>query len=157
MPLFISPNTVDAIVESFAAVAIGGAGIALSELHRQSHQQRDGLSESRQRIVTIQESVRRDIAQQIHGRVQNRLIVFLHRLAQLQQAVSRKETAAELGELHQGLTELLQRDMHSISHRLYPSILRQGLIPALESLGEQFEAAVTVKMEVDKDLISIKL
>ena len=111
------------------------------------------LQRSRQRIVTVQESLRRDIAQQLHGSVQNRLIVLLHRLTELERASSPGELAAELGDLRQKLAELLESDIRLISHRLYPAILRRGLVPALQSLVDQFEATVAIEMELDEDLM----
>lgn len=114
------------------------------------------LQLSRQRMVTIQESVRRDIAQQIHGSVQNRLIILLHRLTELERTAPTEELTNELGDLRQKLVELLESQVRSISHRLYPSILRRGLIAALQSLGDQFETAMAVEMELDDNLIQLE-
>ena len=108
---------------------------------------------SRQRMLAVQESVRRDIAQQLHGSVQNRLIIILHKLAELEQSTSTSELGAELRELRRKLTEVMESQVRSISHRLYPSILRRGLIPALQSLGDQFETAMNVEMHLDEELI----
>ncbi len=111
------------------------------------------LQRSRHRIVTVQESLRRDIAKQLHGSVQNRLIILLHRLTELEHATSPGELAAELGALRQGLGELLENGVRPISYRLYPSILRRGLVPALQSLGDQFESVVAIEMELDEELM----
>ncbi len=111
------------------------------------------LQLSRQRMVSEQESVRRDIAQQLHGSVQNRLIILLHRLAELERAASPTELAEEIGNLRQKLAELLENQVRSISHRLYPSILRRGLIAALRSLEDQLEAALPIEMELDEELV----
>ena len=110
------------------------------------------LQLSRQRIVNAQESVRRDIAQQIHGSVQNRLIILLHRLTELEHAAPPGELARELGSLRQKLGDLLDNQVRPISHRLYPSILRRGLVAALQSLGDQFEASLDIEMELDEEL-----
>jgi two-component system sensor histidine kinase UhpB len=111
------------------------------------------LQTSRQRMVAVQESVRRDIAQQLHGTVQNRLIILLHKLAELESTAPSPEFAGELKDLHQNLAQLLDSQVRSISHRLYPSILRRGLIPALQSLGDQFEATMNVEVKLDEELI----
>ena len=121
--------------------------------HAASMATAEELKRSRQRIVSAQESIRKEIAQQLHGTVQSRLIVLLHRLAKLEQEAPRGKMSNELSEIHTGLSELLEREIHPISHRLYPSILRQGLIPALQSLGDQFEALVTVDMELDDEVV----
>jgi len=111
------------------------------------------LKRSRKRIVTVQESLRKEIAQQLHGTVQNRLIVILHRLAQLEQLATEEKLAMELRDLNIKLKDLIEKDVRSISHRLYPSILRQGLIPALQSLGDQVEATLNLEMELDESLV----
>jgi PAS domain S-box-containing protein len=111
------------------------------------------LAKSRQRIVAAQEAVRRDIAHQLHGSVQNRLIIVLHRLAELERAAPSGELAQELADLRQKLADLLDNQVRPISYRLYPSILRRGLIPALQSLGDQFEQSLTIDMKLDQELV----
>lgn len=111
------------------------------------------LQRSRQRIVTMQESVRRDIAQQVHGSVQNRLIILMHKVAELQQAASTEESATPLRDLHNKLVELLEEHVRPISHQLYPSILRRGLMVALQSLADQFENTLDISMDLDEVIL----
>ncbi len=110
------------------------------------------LELSRQRIVEAEESVRRDIAHELHGSIQNRLIVLLHRLSELENEVPSAELAAKLAVLREGLADLLENHVRSISHRLYPSILRRGLTSALQSLSDRFETALPVNLRLDEDL-----
>ena len=109
------------------------------------------LQQSRQRLVTIQESVRKEVAQGLHGTVQNKLIVILHRIQELQQAARNKKIALSLTEIHQKLKDLLEIEIRDISHRLYPSILRQGLVPALYSLRDQFETSLALELNLDEE------
>jgi len=111
------------------------------------------LERSRQRIIAVQESVRRDIAQQLHGSVQNKLIILLHKLTELEHKATLEELALELGDLRRKLGDLLDNHVRPISHRLYPSILRRGLVAALQSLGDQFETALAIETELDKELM----
>ena len=111
------------------------------------------LEKSRQRIVAVQESVRRDIAQQLHGSVQNRLIILLHRMTELERTATTGEIARELGDLRQKLADLLDNHVRPISHRLYPSIVRRGLAAALQSLGDQFETALSIETELDEEIV----
>jgi PAS domain S-box-containing protein len=128
----------------------------MAELERVEHAtalaRADELERSRQRIIAVQESVRRDIAQQLHGSVQNRLIILLHRLTELEHIASAGELAQELGGVRQKLIDLLDSQVRPISHRLYPSILRRGLVAALQSLGDQFEGSLDIEMELDEEL-----
>jgi PAS domain S-box-containing protein len=111
------------------------------------------LERSRQRIVAAQEFVRQDIAHQLHGSVQNRLIIVLHRLAEIERSEQQSELAGELGELRQRLADLLDNQVRPISHRLYPSILRRGLVAALQSLSDHFEQSLTMDLRVDEALV----
>lgn len=108
------------------------------------------LQRSRQRIVTIQESLRREIAQQLHGTVQNRLIILMHRLTELKNKSTNEEMESELEELYLKLMEIMENQVRPISHRLYPSILRRGLVASLQSLADQFETTLDIETELDE-------
>lgn len=111
------------------------------------------LKSSRRRIVHAQESLRKEIAHQLHGAVQNRLIVILHRLTQLENALHERGIVTELEDIREKLKNILDDDIRSISHRLFPSILRRGLIPALQSLVDQFEPVLSIELDLDTVLV----
>ena len=48
---------------------------------------------------------------------------------------------------------MLQEDIRTISHQLYPFVLRYGLVPALQSLGDIFEDTLTIEFQVDEELV----
>ena len=128
----------------------------ITERQQREHElakQADELRQSRERIIVVQESVRRAIAQQLHGSVQNRLIILQLRLRDLEKEAVSKELAAGLQEIRESLTEVLDKNIRTISHQLYPSILRRGLVPALRSLGDQFEPVLNVEMKLDTSLV----
>ncbi len=110
------------------------------------------LQRSRQRIVTVQESLRRDIAQQLHGTVQNRLIILLHKLTELEQAAPTNEMIEELKDMRRKLSDVMEDQVRPISHRLYPSILRRGLTASLQSLGDQFETTLEIEVNLDESI-----
>ena len=111
------------------------------------------LQESRRRIVAAGEELRKEIALQLHGSVQNRLILLMHRLDELEREASSGEMAAQLWNLRREFGEVLQKDLHSITYQLYPSILRYGLVPALQSLGDSFGETLTIDIELDEELV----
>jgi len=112
------------------------------------------IQQSRQRIVTAQESLRRDIAQQIHGAVQNRLVMLIHRLQELQQAAALSaELFRQLTEIRQDIAELLENQLRPIAYQLYPSVLRRGLVAALQSLRDRLEISLVIEMEIDDELL----
>lgn len=112
----------------------------------------DEVRRSRLRIITAQESLRREIAQQLHGSVQNRLILLIFRLKELEKGVASKNISAELAELRQKFEGLLDNEIRSVVHQLYPYILRRGFVPALQSLGDQFENVMAIEMDLDEEL-----
>ncbi len=113
----------------------------------------DEMQRSRQRIVSAQESLRKEIAQQLHGSVQNRLIFLVLRLKQLEATAEPKGVASELADLREKFEELLEQEIRSIVHQLYPYILRRGFVPALQSLGDQIESVISIEMDLDQDLV----
>ncbi|MBE0431298.1 MAG: PAS domain S-box protein [Dehalococcoidia bacterium] len=110
------------------------------------------LSESRRRIIRAQEALRRDIAGQLHGTVQNRLILLGHKLAELEAGAESDTMALELADVRQKLEELQSAHIRPISHRLFPSILRLGLCVGLEALADEYGAELSVDLQVSKQL-----
>ena len=113
----------------------------------------DEMQRSRQRIVSAQESLRKEIAQQLHGSVQNRLIFLVLRLKQLEATAEPKGVALELADLREKFEELLEQEIRSIVHQLYPYILRRGFVPALRSLGDQIESVISIELDLDPELV----
>lgn len=113
----------------------------------------EALQASRARIVAVQEAVRRDIASHLHGRVQGRLLVLRGRMQQLAQRHTDPDTKAVLDDLIVDMDRLIVEEISRLSRRLYPAILRRGLVPALQSLADLFEDALAVELDIDDELM----
>jgi len=128
------------------------------ETERQSHEREiaearaQELNISHQRLITAQESLRKDIASQLHGTVQSRLILLEHKIAALEARARSKRMTKELAVVRQRLEELRNEHIRSISHRLFPSILRLGIATGLESLIDEYSARLPVDLRVSKKL-----
>jgi signal transduction histidine kinase len=99
--------------------------------------------------------VRREIAQHLHGRVQGRLLALraqLHGLAQ--QDGLPPEALHSLRSVVDEMGLVIQRDIATLSRRLYPSIVRRGLVPGLQSLVDQFEAVLDVTLRIDEEIVA---
>ncbi len=130
------------------------ANQALKESERALELKVQELQESRARVVTVQEGVRRDIASHLHGRVQGRLLVLKGMLGQnLSQLGHLPEVARSLTEASNELDQVLEQELRNLAQRLYPSILRRGLAPAFRSLCAQFQEALTVEVQISEELI----
>ena len=127
-------------------------------IERQSHEREiaearaQELSISHQRLINAQESLRKDIASQLHGTVQSRLILLEHKIAELEARARSKWMTKELADVRQRLEELQNEQIRSISHRLFPSILRLGIATGLESLIDEYSAKLSVDLRVSKKL-----
>lgn len=110
------------------------------------------LSKSRNRLIMAQESLRKDIAGELHGTVQNRLILLAHKLAELEARPASEMTVQELAGIRHRLEELQSEHVRPISHRLFPSILRMGIVAGLESLVDEYDGQLPIDLRVSKQL-----
>ena len=74
-------------------------------------------------------------------------------MLELQKQLPQGELATELGGVHQKLDELLEIHVRPMAYRLFPSILRRGLIPALQSLSDQVEEILCIELVLDERLV----
>jgi PAS domain S-box-containing protein len=128
------------------------------EMEREAHEHEiaaaraQELSMSHYRLINAQESLRKDIASQLHGSVQSRLILLEHKIAELEAKTRSKWMTKELAEVRRRLEELRNEHIRSISHRLFPSILRLGIATGLESLIDDYSAKLLINLRVSKKL-----
>ncbi len=109
-------------------------------------QRAEELERSRERIVVAEERTRREIAELLHSRIQARLLVATHRLWECRAILSQDpaKAAALLGELTDEFDRIREEDVRQVSHLLHPSVIRIGLLPALQQLAEDFEPQLRV-------------
>ncbi len=110
-----------------------------TELLAQLKAQVEELARSRGLITEAEERLRRELAEVLHSRVQNRLLMVWYRLeeAQVLLGSASAEATALLADIRQQVDDIRERDVRELSHRLHPSIIRAGLLPALELLTEE--------------------
>ncbi|MDP3064752.1 MAG: HAMP domain-containing protein, partial [Chloroflexota bacterium] len=115
------------------------------------------LQDSRRRLVSVQEGVRREIAERLHGPVQTQLLVLWHSLGEADRLLEegqREEAAALIRQARDGLQQMQDREIRGLSHRLHPSIVRMGLSPAMRSLCERFGKLAPVTFSPDDQLVA---
>lgn len=97
------------------------------------------LARSRGLITEAEERLRREISEVLHSRVQNRLLMVWYRLEDCQALIESDpaEAARVLAEVRNQVDEIREHDVRELSHRLHPSIIRAGLLPALETLVDE--------------------
>jgi CheY-like chemotaxis protein len=114
-------------------------------------QQLQELERSRRLIATADERLRQEIAELLHSRVQNRLLLAWYRLEECREIMADQPARARwlLEEASQQLDQVREHDVRQVSHLLHPSIIQVGLVPAAERLVEDFLPHFRVELEVD--------
>lgn len=137
---------ITAITAFATAAAVAERGEALAALQR-----------SAGAALAGEERLRAQIAEFLHGQVQNRLLMAWHRLrTALQRWPAEPEAAQALvAEVADQLDEIREQDVRQASYRLHPSFIREGLIPALHALVERFEDQIGIVLVIDPALAAL--
>ena len=108
------------------------------------------LRRSRRRVVNAQEELRKIVAQQLHGPVQNRLLVATHWLNTAQNATGEDiaKCAEHISKAAHLIDEINQGDLRAAVRRLHPSLIRMSLQASLRSLADQFNGSFKVEVQV---------
>ncbi len=115
-------------------------------------EQVDELERSRRLIATGEERLRRQIAELLHSRVQNRLLLAWYRLEDCRALLENHPAAPLVDEVSRQLHQVREHDVREVSHLLHPSIIQVGLVPAIERLTEDFLAQFQVDLAVDASI-----
>ena len=107
-----------------------------------------------QRVMALQESARKRMAEYLHGQVQTKLIALQVYLSRCQELIP--TDPGQASELLQRSRNDLQRvqddDIRQLSHSLYPSIIKLGLLPALRSLSDRLSVLIPIQLLVGEEL-----
>lgn len=106
-------------------------------------------------LAEAEEKLRREIAVELHGRIQGKLVLVWHELKKCASRVSEtsEEMAARLSRLAEMVDQVRDRDIRELSHRLHPSAIRIALRPALGQLIDQYEKAMDVTLKLSPQLV----
>lgn len=114
------------------------------------------VRESRERMISAADATKRAIAEELHGSVQTRLFSLWTRLSKLKTRVDADaglnmdpSDSVALARIIDELDDVRENDIRGLSHRLHPSIVRVGAIPALNSLCTRMSGDVKVKLHAD--------
>lgn len=122
-----------------------------AQMERSQWQQKHCLATERE------ESIRRQIAELLHARVQNRLLVAWYHLKRAQQLLAENpQQALKLLDAAQALVDQVrEQDIRQVAHSLHPSVLKIGLAPALAALTENIGDALQVDLEIDRQVAAL--
>lgn len=147
-----------AVMRAFAAQA--ALTMENGDLLEQMRRQVQEVKESRQLLLMAEDRVRRAIAEELHGRVQTRLLLAWQKLreaADLVGSSGNESGSVQLRELLEkvaaDLDDLREREVRTISHVLHPGVVRLGLPVALQSLADAHQDLLTVDVDVDRSVL----
>lgn len=107
------------------------------------------LEGSEARIAATQERVGREIAEVLGGRVATRILVATQRLLECRETARTDPDGAArmLTGIADEIDRIRDEDVRRASHRLHPSAIRIGLLPALQLLADGLEPQVEVTVQ----------
>jgi len=133
-----------AIARKVAEAAVIQQGVALAKARE--------LQRSRQRLLTVHERVRRDVAAQLRDGLREKLLILRGQVQELLKGLSSAEEAARVvNEAIYGLSQV-EPKLSALSRQLYPSTLSLGLPSTIQSFPGQFGAALAFEIEMDEEL-----
>jgi signal transduction histidine kinase len=105
----------------------------------------------------MQESVRRDMANYLHGHVQSKLIALSMSLGMCRRMLTSDPGQATilLGQVQVELQKVQDEDLRRVSHELYPAIIKIGLVPAMRSLIDRFNESLETSLIIDADVFGL--
>ena len=115
------------------------------------------LQHSRQRLVFVEEGVRKEIAELLHGSVQTRMLIASEWLSRCQDLLMTDmgEADALLSRARRELDQIREHAVREASHVLHPSVISIGLGPAVRSLASLFRSEIHISLEVDPALAAL--
>ncbi|MBV9119353.1 MAG: hypothetical protein JOZ39_01500, partial [Chloroflexi bacterium] len=117
------------------------------------HQLVDQLQRSRKDIIAAEESIRREIAEMLHGSVQTKLLAAWFRLGEFErQWPLPADAARELSDIRAALDRIREEDVRQASHLLHPSVIRVGLVPAIDYLAAGLSDVLRIDVKADRAL-----
>ncbi len=117
------------------------------------------VRESRARMIAASDTTKRAIAEELHGSVQTRLFSLWMQLSQLKNQAEKhggEIDIAELSRVTDEIDDVRENDIRGLSHRLHPSIVRVGALPALTSLCRRMSGEMKVNLHADERTASFE-
>ncbi len=116
------------------------------------------LRTSRALLLEMEEGVRREIAEMLHSRIQSRLLLIWHRLGDLEhqlEEMALREAKEVLASIRADLDAVRERDIRAASHRLHPSVIELGLLPAVRSVADGYADRFPVRVRADRGVMAL--
>lgn len=160
------PNCIE-FIGAFFVVALGAAvGCVLvrtiSRLRAEENRSYSQSMRASAALAALQAEelrVRRQVAEGLHGSLQQRLVLFGASIDGIVQKVtqggSRNEAVVELLHLREDLDQLRQVDVREMSQMLYPDGLEVGFVQAARIMIRRVPSTIAVDLQIDHGVTQI--
>ncbi|QJU52305.1 hypothetical protein SCB71_02625 [Herbiconiux sp. KACC 21604] len=166
-PSQISEVTAEIVTASIAVGISLAIALALTDARRRLRTEERAYAEQTVRAAAALEAlqgeelrVRREVADGLHGTVQQRFIVLGARLESAIDAAGSLEGGAaiadELRSIRDDLGSLRQQDLRTMSELLYPARLDQGTVPAVRALFQRIPASIATSLAVSDEVVALE-
>ncbi|MBI4305947.1 MAG: hypothetical protein HY678_06465 [Chloroflexi bacterium] len=167
-----SLSALRSMVWRVVGVYVGGLGVIFFLISRFSararsrleaanealRQQYAAVRESRERMLSADEAVKRAIAEELHGSVQTKLYAVWMKMNALglKRGKGDPELRLELDRISDEVDRIREEDIRKLSHRLHPGIIRMGALPGLRSLRDAYEHICPVELRVGDEAAALE-
>lgn len=147
---------------SLTIIAVGSALVRLGRRAREAERERQRAAiRAAEALAALQQEelrVRRDVADALHGTMQQRLVLIEAELDSLVARIAAPEplSTGARAEISQRITEvrttidgMRERELRELSVALYPEALDRGLLPAARALTARIPAAIPVAFSAE--------
>lgn len=121
-----------------------------AELSQHLAQSVQDLKEVQTRLMLEEDRIKSELAMELHGRVQTRLLILWRRLNRVIASMEPGDPQRiPLESIAENLDQIRDVDVRGVSHRLAPPILAAGLHPSLLFLGSLYYPEMDVAVTTD--------
>lgn len=153
-------DAMTAVPVGLAVLGTAAAIVGLSRRARSADRERQAAAtraaEALDELQQEEIRVRREVADTLHGTLQNRFVMLAASLAEIGtqlesgvDAAGSRALAERLRAVRIELDELRERELRSLSSALYPEALDRGLVPAARALVARIPPSIPVRVSVD--------
>jgi signal transduction histidine kinase len=155
LPTDATELTAETITASVAAAISLGIAFAQTDARRRLRTEERAYAVQSLRASAALEAlqseelrVRREVADGLHGTVQQRFIILGARLNAVIEARPGDAAAAELRSIRDDLDSLREQDLRAMSQLLYPARLEHGAVAAIRSLFQRLPATIATRLVI---------
>lgn len=129
------------------------ARVRLRVEERLSASQAVRAAEALEALASEELRVRREVAESLHGTVQNRLLMAGMRLEGIisSEASSLTDVADDLVSLRSDLADIREREVRQMSHLLYPAGVSVGVAHAVRLLVDRLPSTIAASVDISPD------